>query len=147
MAISIHYYTIIIPIKNIEKCKKIGGFKGVLEKQKRFVGGKVIYDDYLYKDSCMGPGDAQKIIDFWEEQGLVSRTERDGQRYWHDLCVIDELEGMHLPCEWLECDKDENGRYSVWLKGKPKGKIISRLNFSNHYSNFFSNLIRRIKWV
>ena len=130
MAIHTHFLNVVIPIEKIEQCHSVGGFSGILEKNKKFIGGKVYFDDYLYRDGGMGPEDIESIVSFWKDQGLVLFEEKNGQQYWKDLCVVDMVGGPTLPCEWLEHEYynyPNGGGYLsyVYLKGKPKGKLIS----------------------
>lgn len=103
---------------------------GILEMNKKYVGGKILFDDYLYSDGAMGSHDVEMIVSFWTEQGLVPFEEKDGQQCWNDLCVVNMTSGPTLPCDWLEFEIQDNsdgtGYFSfVYLKGKPKGKLVS----------------------
>lgn len=107
MAVQVRFISVVIPIAVIEeKCKYIGGFKGILELNKDWVGKKIKYDEYLYKDGAMSPDDIGQIVDFWEKHGLKLTEERDGKKYWKDLCVIDQFSGPTLPCDWIEYNSD-----------------------------------------
>lgn len=121
MAIATTMLSVIIPIKNIERCRGIGGFKGILKIQKDWTGKKVLYDEYLYKDGAMSSGDIEDIVEFWKKQGLTPTETKDGKTYWKDLCVVDMLGGATMPCDWLEFDYKT---FTVWLKGKPKGETV-----------------------
>jgi hypothetical protein len=128
MAISLEFYNVIIPIKNIKKCKEIGGFKGILKHHKKNgTIGRIWYDDYLYRDGAMSPGDTEEIGRFWEKQGLNLTKKVNGEEHWDELCVVGFHEGPTLPCEWLEF-KIENDYSSprAWLKGTDEGKIIGK---------------------
>ena len=124
MAIIIRFLGVVIPIANVEKCKEVGGFKGILEKEKEWVGKKILYDNLLYKDGAMGSGDIEDIVDFWEKQGLVSSETKDGKIYWKDLCVVDCIGGPTMPCEWLKYEAYDGGGMCVWLKDEYMGRII-----------------------
>lgn len=127
MAIKVIFYSVVIPLENVERCKTIGGVKGILEKQKAFVGKRVLVDDYLYKDGAMGAGDIEDIAYFWRDQGLTLTEFKDGKEVFKDLCVVDMLSGPTLPCEWLEFDRSGYPDPPiVWMKGKPKGEIVWR---------------------
>ncbi|MFA5895199.1 MAG: hypothetical protein WC851_05485 [Candidatus Shapirobacteria bacterium] len=127
MSIKVIFYGVVIPLVNVEKCKAIGGVKGILEKQKDSVGKRVLVDDYLYKDGAMSPGDIEDIVDFWQDQGLVPTELKDGKQVWKDLCVVDMSYGATLPCDWLEVDRSNYPDPPiVWMKGKPKGEIVWR---------------------
>jgi hypothetical protein len=114
MSIKVKYLSVVIPIRNIEKCVKVGGLKGILEKQKEYVGKRVRVDEFLYKDGAMSPADIEIIVNFWQDQGLVLTEIKDGKKVWKDLCVVDMASGPTLPCDWLEYDRET---FTVWMKG------------------------------
>ena len=125
MSIKVIYLSVIIPLANVEKCKAIGGIKGILEKQKDFLGKRVVVDDYLYKNGAISPGDIEDIISFWQNQGLAPTELKDGKEVWKDLCVVDMASGPTLPCDWLEFDRTNYPSPPlIWMKGKPKGKTV-----------------------
>jgi len=124
MAIVVRHIGVIIPIKNIEKCKDIGGFKGILEKEKEWIGRKVLYDEHLYKDGAMSPYEIGTIVEFWEKQGLTAYEHKDGKKYWKDFCVVDALCGPTLPCDWLKYEAYDMSGMCVWLKGLCMGTPI-----------------------
>lgn len=127
MAIFLQFISVVIPIEIIErKCKQLGGLKGSLDLNRRWVGKKILHDKYLYKDSAMGYDDIDSIIDFWKEQGLTPTESIDGKEYWKDLCIVDigYLNGVTLPCKWIGYEAQEGGVGTVWLKGKPKEELI-----------------------
>jgi len=124
MAIIIRFLGVVIPIANIEKCNTLGGWKGILEKQKQRIGKNILYDEYLYKDGAMGSGDIEDIVDFWERQGFVSTETKDGKTYWKDLCVVDCVDGPTMPCEWLSYARYDGGGMCVWLKDEYMGRVI-----------------------
>ncbi len=121
MSIKIIYLSLIIPLVNVEKCKTIGGIKGILEKQKEHLGKRVQVDDYLYKDEAVSPDDIGNMLDFWQDQGLVPTEVMDSKEFWKDLCIVDTASGPTLPCDWLEFDRTNYpSEPIVWMKGKPK---------------------------
>lgn len=128
MSIKLEFYNIIIPIKNIEKCKEIEGFKGTLKYHKK--NGtieKIWHDDYLYRDGAMNPSDIEKIVNFWKKQGLNPTKTVSGKKYWDELCVVNFHEGPTLPCKWLEFKiENDYSNSQAWLKGTNKNKIIGK---------------------
>jgi len=58
---------------------------------------------------------------------LKIKIRKNGKEYWGDLCVVDTINGPSLPCDWLVFVTPKNKRPYVYLKGKPKGKIIGSL--------------------
>jgi len=127
MAIEIMFINVIIPIRNIDKCRQLGGFETFLKNKRKELGKvrsrRILVDDYLYRDGAMSPGDTKLIVDFWEAQGLVVTEVKNGKTYWKDLCVVDFLNGPTLPCDWIGYDRATN---SVWMKNKAKGKLVSK---------------------
>jgi hypothetical protein len=127
MALYCIFINIIIPIPNIDRIYE-GGFEkfkvDVIEK----FGGKYYYDEYLFHDGAMNPGEIEHIIEKWEKLGLIVTEEVDGEEKFKDLCVVEG--GPTLPCDWLEFDPETN---SVWLKGKPKGEIVGPKLVKNEF--------------
>src|SRR3989344_4400326 len=114
MAIVIKFLSVIIPLANVEKCTSVGGVKGILEKQKEYVGKRVRVDEFLYKDGAMSPADIETIVNFWQDQGLALTEIKDGKQVWKDLCVVDMASGPTLSCDWLKYDKET---FTVRMKG------------------------------
>lgn len=130
MALFLQFISVVIPIETIEKkCKHLGGFKGILELNKKWVGKKILYDQYLYKDGAMGSYDIGIIVDFWEKQGLIPTETKNGKAYWKDLCVVDFVDGATMPCEWLEYDRVT---FTAWMREKPKGDIVKSTQYDAH---------------
>ena len=65
----------------------------------------VIYDkdEYLYKEGTMSPSAAKDICSEYERAGLRGKSE-DGKS-WIDFCIIDELMGPTLECDWIFYDR------------------------------------------
>lgn len=130
MAIHIHFINVIIPKKKIEEKLSILDFNIFLEKQKSS-GKHIIYDDYLYCESAMDQYEIQNILNYWKEQGFEPFIQRDGKQCWKDFCVVDMFMGPTLPCDWIEFEtkklsnNDVDFLPHVFMKGKPKGKLVS----------------------
>ena len=129
MAVKLEYINVIIPIKNIERCASIGGFKGFLEITGWLLGEIDWYDQYLYRTGAMNPLDIDDIVEECLGYGLVPVTKKAGKKMWGDLCVVDTAYGLTLPCDWIEVDL--KGR-CAWMKGKPKGKMRGRKSGESH---------------
>jgi hypothetical protein len=72
----------------------------------------------------MNPDDIDDLVQEWIELGFQPTDERDGQRVWHDCCVVGSMfGGSTLPCDWLSIGED--GR-SAFLAGTDPGKVIGR---------------------
>lgn len=123
MAIRLEFISLIIPIEKIDRCYP-GGFKALVsENRSMFNCGRLWHDEYLFRDGAMNPADMKECGEYWIDLGLVPYEERDGKKYWKDMCVVDYCGGLTYPCDWLEEDQND---FSVWLKGKPKGQVIGR---------------------
>lgn len=119
MALGMSFYSVVIPISNFEKCKDIRSLKEAMERTP--ITGARAHDDYLFKESAMGTYGVEMLVDFWKSQGLTPYVETNNKIQWKDLCVVEVYSGATAQCDWIEYDRET---VSVWLKGKPKGKII-----------------------
>ncbi len=116
MAIMTQFINFIVPIKIIEQ-KYPGGWNQCLKDHANLIGGRVWYDDHLFHDGAMNPMDIGSLVEEWTQMGFECISEKDGQKYWKDVCVYEAMfGGATLPCDWIETDK--TNRY-VSLKGAP----------------------------
>lgn len=123
MAIRLEGINLIIPIKNINLCYP-GGFDLFREHHRNKFGETFWHDAHLFRDGTMNLADIEPLIVFWQHKGLVPYHETGGRKSWKDMCVIEvSRSGPTLPCEWIEVDPESG---SVFLKGRPKGRIIGR---------------------
>ena len=128
MSVKVNFFSVIVPIENIKKCKEYNTLTKVLGRYNQEVVDKITcHDTYLLKDSAMNYYDIEDILKFWKRQGLILTEKRNGQEYWKDVCVINASRGPTLPCDLLEfiSNKEDsiNGPY-VYSKDKPRGKIV-----------------------
>jgi hypothetical protein len=121
MAVQLEYVSVIVPISNIARCRRFGGFEGFIASREDFLGMVLWHDEHLLREGAMNPSDARGIVHFWADQGLQPTEEIRGERMWKDLCVVDLMEGPTLPCPWIEWDK---ANQTAWLKGSPKGETV-----------------------
>ena len=123
MAVALEFIDFIVPIAVIRE-KYPGGWEQCLKDHERLIGGRVWYDDHLLRDGAMNPHDIESLIDEWTALGFQPMEERDGDRRWKDVCVVESmLGGPTLPCEWLTLGED--GR-SAFLEGTDPGPTRSR---------------------
>ncbi len=123
MAVALEFIDFIVPIAVLRE-KYPGGWEECLKDHERLIGGRVWYDEHLLRDGAMNPHDIESLIDEWTELGFQPMEERDGERTWKDVCVVESMfGGTTLPCDWL--DVAEDGR-SAWLKGSEPGEIQCR---------------------
>lgn len=73
----------------------------------------------------MSVRDIEFLIQEWIDLGLTPLERVDGVVKFKDLCIVDMFSGVTRPCDWIEYSSEEN---ILFMKGKPKGEIISREN-------------------
>ena len=121
MAIKLEFINLVVPRKTIEE-KYPGGWEQCLIDHKNLIGGRVWFDDHLFRDGAMNPRDMYSTLDEWEELGFNIKVNESTNHKWTDLCVVEAMFPEHSAvCDWLEVDGD-----SAYLKGTPKGAIIGR---------------------
>ena len=127
MAIATEFIDFIIPIQTIRD-KYPGGWEQCLKDHENLIGGRVWYDEHLFRDGAMGPADIESLVEQWEAMGFEGIVESDNQQYWKDMCVFEGLfGGATLPCDWIDFDRENR---TAFLKGTEPGEIACR--GSNH---------------
>jgi len=120
MAIVTEYLDFIVPIKVIEQ-KYPGGWAQCLEDHKNLVGGRVWYDEYLFRDGAMNPMDIESLVNDWTDLGFTCMVDKDGEKIWQDVCVFEGMfGGATLPCEWIDYDSQKR---IAFLKGTEPGEV------------------------
>lgn len=103
-----------MPISVIKE-KYPGGFDKFLEEHEKDFGAQPHYDEHLFMAGAMSPSDIEYIVNYWTDKGFECLAEKDGESYWKDGCVFEELYGgATLPCEWLLYNEKE---HYVYLRG------------------------------
>ena len=101
MTIQTEFIDFIVSIHAI-RAKYPGGWEACLRDHAPLIGGRVWYDDYLFRDGAMSPHDIGMLVEEWTALGLVGRAQVDGQDCWVDFCVHESMfGGATLPCAWL----------------------------------------------
>jgi len=85
MAIELEFINFIVPIEVI-KAKYPGGWDACLNDHANLIGGRVWYDDHLFRDGAMNTLDIDVLIERWQKNGLEPFEIVDGQQSWKDLC-------------------------------------------------------------
>jgi hypothetical protein len=125
MAIQLEFINLIVPMKTIN-AKYPGGWEACIEDHKDAIGGRIWYDDHLFRDGAMSPSDMQFLVTCWESLGFETKRDVDGTIFWQDVCVADALKGASRPCEWLSFMETER---AVFFKGTDPGPVIGRHAF------------------
>ena len=121
MAIATEFIDFIVPIHIIRR-KYFGGWERCLEDHKELIGGRVWYDEHLFRDGAMGPQGIEALVDLWETLGFECYKEVDGKKYWQDVCVFEGMfGGVTMPCDWLAVDEKTGG---VYLAGTQPGELV-----------------------
>ena len=121
MAIATEFINFIVPIHNI-RAKYPGGWEQCLKDHEHLIGGRVWYDEYLFRDGAMNPMDIESLVEEWEAMGFEGIVTREGQKYWKDLCVF-EMGGSTLPCDWIDFDRETR---TAFLRGTDPGEVAYR---------------------
>lgn len=123
MAIALEFIDFVVPIQTIRN-KYPGGWEQCLREHAPLIGGRVWYDEHLFRDGAMNPNDIRFLVERWAELGFELYEVRDGKKFWKDVCVIESMfGGPTLPCDWIIYDGDKRIAY---LKGTEPGSIIGR---------------------
>lgn len=106
MSIQLEFIDFIVPRALIEE-KYPGGWLQCLKDHADLIGGRVWYDDDLFRDGAMNPMDIEYLVRQWQELGFNTHQENeDGMPIeWLDVCVCARLlGGPTLKCDWIEID-------------------------------------------
>jgi hypothetical protein len=123
MAIQLEFINFIVPI-DIIKEKYPNGWVGCLKDHQHLIGGRVWYDNYLFRDGAMNPYDIESLVNYWKALGFQPYEGQDKPQKWIDCCVVEALfGGPTLPCAWITVEEE-----FAYMKGKPKGEIKFRDN-------------------
>lgn len=121
MAVELEFINLIVPIETINE-KYPGGWEQCLKDYQNLIGGRVWFDDYLFRDGAMNPMDIGFLVEEWESLGFQIHDGGENPSKWIDICVVDAMfGGTTLPCDWIEVDGDV-----AFNKGKVRGDVIGR---------------------
>jgi len=125
MAVALEFINLIVPIALIRQ-KYPGGWEQCLTDHDELIGGKVWYDEHLFRDGAMNPMDMKNLVLWWENKGFNPFVEQDKNKHFKDLCIVEGmLGGKTLPCGWLSIADD---RYSAFLTGTEQGVTVYRMS-------------------
>jgi len=125
MSIQLEFINLIVPIKTIEE-KYPGGWEKCLTDHIDLIGGRVWYDEFLFRDGAMNPMDIGHLVKQWEKFGFHTHDGGDKPTKWIDVCVVEVMfGGATLPCDWIEVDGD-----IAYLRNESKGEAIGRDNIN-----------------
>ena len=118
MAIKLQFFDFIVPIKTIKK-KYQGGWKQCLKDHDDLIGGRVWYDEHLFREGAMSPNDIGYLVEWWSDKGFHTHDKSDNPK-WLDVCVVQSIfGGPTMPCDWIEV----HGR-TAYLKNESFGHLV-----------------------
>jgi hypothetical protein len=103
--ISIEFINLIIKRSALDRVYAGGSAKFILDNEP-FDGYVRAYDESLVKFGAMNPNDIQVIAKHLESIGLVGISKKNDEELWVDFCVVDELMGATLACDWIHYDRE-----------------------------------------
>lgn len=124
MSIATEFINFIVPIKTIQE-KYPGGWGQCLKDHQHLIGGRVWYDEHLFRDGAMSSMDIERLVERWEAMGFEGIAENENRECWKDICVF-EMGGPTLQCDWIDFDVETR---TVFLKGTEPGDIAYRGTF------------------
>lgn len=113
MAIKTIFINFIVPISKIEE-KYPWWFDKCLEDHKEYLGGKVYYDNYLFRDWAMNSNDMKDILDYWEWLGFTTLINNNWEYKREEVCIYENYSESYK-CDWLDIWEKENKNF-VFLK-------------------------------
>ena len=126
MAIQLEFINFVVPI-HVIKQKYPGGWEACLEDHQNLIGGRVWYDEHLFRDGTMNPGDMGQLVEEGKAMGFQIEEDVNGKKVFKDACVTEGFFGHFYPCDWLINLDDDQGAY---LKGTAPGPLVGREAFN-----------------
>jgi hypothetical protein len=118
MSIATEFIDFIVPIQTIRD-KYPGGWEQCLKDHEHLIGGRIWYDEHLFRDGAMNPMDIEYLVERWEAMGFEGIVMENNQEIWKDICVF-EMGGATLKCDWIDFDRETR---TAFLKGTQLGEI------------------------
>jgi hypothetical protein len=69
MSIATEFIDFIVPIQTIRD-KYPGGWEQCLKDHEHLIGGRIWYDEHLFRDGAMNPMDIESLVERWEAMGF-----------------------------------------------------------------------------
>ena len=121
MSIATEFIDFIVPIQTIRD-KYPGGWEQCLKDHEHLIGGRIWYDEHLFRDGAMNSMDIESLVERWEAMGFEGIVVENNQKIWKDICVF-EMGGATLQCDWIDFDRETR---TAFLKGTQLGEIAYR---------------------
>ena len=124
MAVSLEFINLVVPIRTIRE-KYPGGWEQCVRDHSSLIGGRVWYDEHLFRDGAMNAMDMDGTVAGWAAKGFETMQVVDGRSTWCDVCVVEVPGGSTVSCSWLEVDETKE---IAWFKGAPQGDVAGRVD-------------------
>jgi hypothetical protein len=118
MAIALQFANFIVP-RAVIRDRYPGGWSACLNDHRSLIGGRVYYDDHLFRDGAMGWDGIERLLREWSARGFVPTVTADGREFSKDVCVIDVFSGTLWPCDWVT----RQGAFVAHHAGIEPGKL------------------------
>ena len=128
MSVQLEFIDFIVPIATIKE-KYPGGWEQCLKDHDYAIGGRIWYDEHLFRDGTMNSMDMKYLVQHWQSLGFITHVtnEKGEPAKWLDVCVNESLfGGVTMTCDWIDYDRISGGAY---LTGTEPGKLIGRKDF------------------
>lgn len=99
-----------------------GGWDQCLRDHHDVIGGRVYYDDHLFRDGAMGPDGIQDLLSAWSARGFTPAAMVDGREVSKDICVMDLFFGKTLPCDWVT--RAPGNPFMAYMTGTEPGRVV-----------------------
>jgi len=88
MSIQLEFIDFIVPIATIKE-KYPGGWEQCLKDHEYAIGGRIWYDEHLFRDGAMNSMDIKSLVDHWQSLGFITHltNEKGEPTKWLDVCV------------------------------------------------------------
>ncbi len=103
MTIPIEFISLVIRRSALDRVFK-GGSEAFIQIYGPFDGRVNAFDDSLVKFGAMSSNDIFEIAKRLEALGLIGVSKEGSEEIWKDFCVVDELSGPTLRCDWISYD-------------------------------------------
>jgi hypothetical protein len=104
MPVPIEFFNLVILRSALDE-KYEGGSSAFIDEHGPFDCHVRAFDADLVKFGAMNPSDMLSSTKYVESFGLTGVIKRGDTEIWCDFCVLDELMGPTLPCDWIEYDR------------------------------------------
>ena len=126
MSVGCEFVDVFFRIQTVRD-KYPGGWEGFLHDYGEVIGATIWFDEHLVRDGAMSSGDAQQIVEGYQERGFQTHREEDGVWVeWLDVCVSMSMGGSGrptLPCAWIDFEPNTG---AAFLKGTSPGAFVGR---------------------